>query len=1154
MGRYKMKILNLYFKNIKSLVGEQRLDFARPPLANASVFAITGPNGSGKSTLLDVISLALFGETYRFDKPAEHVMSKQTAECFAQVDFSLSGQVYRALWSARRQDDRVDGELLPAEMKLFQVSGENLELLADDLQQVRRKMIELTSLDLHKFNQTMVLAQGEFAAFLNALDTERMDILEKIIGEDIYQKKRDEIQQKHQQIEQQVKLLQQDLSAIPVLAEAEIEASEHDLDDFKEQQQQYQTQQNAIERRLEQARSLAQLETELKTLEQNKQLLEAACEAQQHALKEAEALQFAGAFKDELAAYQQQQQQVEQSQLQLKRFQDEIDALQKQLPNAEKLAIKQVDDKEIARQQQVIEEIRRQVSTLRRELPQETSLLQSVTTQLAEKKSALEFTQKWLQEHQQDQSLLDNFPEIGKLKSVRGDIAKLEENQKKHAKWTKSTTSALKKQQTLVKDKKRTIKQLQQKLQETEQTIKDITHGKSFEELEALKLEQQERVDDFIELYDLAKVNAKLNKKGIFAFFAERKQEKLDIDEQALEEEVHLLELEIVKEENILGMLEKAVEYEALLKRMEKYRDKLEEGKPCPLCGSIHHPYAERPPRIEDSKKALADQKLKIKALKTRQVGLKLQLKEAQKLQGEQAHKDERLEVVVSQWKALANRLNIGSRVNIDNPASVKAELKKEKEQLAEINKLIRRCAKLHNQVEQIKSNLELNEKTLERARQEYEKLNAEWNNRPRELVEMEKMLEQRKAEEKALLRQVAEQLGQVAEKLPESGEEEACFERLNQRRMEYQTRQARARVLSDDIAGLEEKRLFCQEDVDALNKKLTQCTQQLNEEESVGLQLAIVEKQKLLADKERQLQQQQQLFQQMQQQLTGQIKQTALQNIDELSSAIQKVEQLPALKQQLQQQQQELAQLEQRQSALAEQLEQQKDQLSDASSVEGLAQELKQIQEKADIVRQEISTVENKLNKHQAAQEKRILIEEKLQQHQLQLKQSEQELALAQDDKGMAFRRQVQQMLIDKMLSKSNRILEKISGRYYLRHMPTEQGFAMLIEDARQNNSRRLPKTLSGGESFVVSLALALSLAESADQGHAIDSLFIDEGFGNLDKDSLYLVMSTLENLKTQGKTVGVISHVEAVKKRVKTRIEMQKNKDGRSSFKVVG
>ncbi|WFP50731.1 SbcC/MukB-like Walker B domain-containing protein [Methylomonas sp. EFPC3] len=137
--------------------------------------------------------------------------------------------------------------------------------------------------------------------------------------------------------------------------------------------------------------------------------------------------------------------------------------------------------------------------------------------------------------------------------------------------------------------------------------------------------------------------------------------------------------------------------------------------------------------------------------------------------------------------------------------------------------------------------------------------------------------------------------------------------------------------------------------------------------------------------------------------------------------------------------------------------------------------------------------------------------------------------------------------------MSKANQILEKLSGRYYVRSAVNDHGLALEIEDTKQRNLRRLPKTLSGGESFVVSLALALALAEIANNGRAIDSLFLDEGFGNLDAEALYLAMSALEGLTTQGKTVGVISHVDAVKKRIKTQIELVKKANGLSELKMV-
>ncbi|MCK5355585.1 MAG: hypothetical protein KAJ63_10740, partial [Methyloprofundus sp.] len=88
----------------------------------------------------------------------------------------------------------------------------------------------------------------------------------------------------------------------------------------------------------------------------------------------------------------------------------------------------------------------------------------------------------------------------------------------------------------------------------------------------------------------------------------------------------------------------------------------------------------------------------------------------------------------------------------------------------------------------------------------------------------------------------------------------------------------------------------------------------------------------------------------------------------------------------------------------------------------------------------------------------------------------------------------------------------------------------------------------LSGGETFVVSLAMALGLSEIANSGRAIDSLFIDEGFGNLDAETLYTVVSTLERLTAKGKTVGIISHVEGIKSHIKVQIELLKQADGMS------
>jgi exonuclease SbcC len=102
--------------------------------------------------------------------------------------------------------------------------------------------------------------------------------------------------------------------------------------------------------------------------------------------------------------------------------------------------------------------------------------------------------------------------------------------------------------------------------------------------------------------------------------------------------------------------------------------------------------------------------------------------------------------------------------------------------------------------------------------------------------------------------------------------------------------------------------------------------------------------------------------------------------------------------------------------------------------------------------------------------------------------------------------------------------------------------------------NAQRSVKTLSGGETFLLSLALSLSLSDIASRNNVIECLYIDEGFGTLDQETLEMAINTLENLQYQTrKSIGIISHVQSLKERIGTRIEISKNERGFSSFSVV-
>ena len=122
-----------------------------------------------------------------------------------------------------------------------------------------------------------------------------------------------------------------------------------------------------------------------------------------------------------------------------------------------------------------------------------------------------------------------------------------------------------------------------------------------------------------------------------------------------------------------------------------------------------------------------------------------------------------------------------------------------------------------------------------------------------------------------------------------------------------------------------------------------------------------------------------------------------------------------------------------------------------------------------------------------------------------------------------------------------ANQQLNKLHGRYQLQCQQSEN-LALEVLDTWQADSVRDTKTLSGGESFLVSLALALALSDLVSAKTSIDSLFLDEGFGTLDNDTLEIALSALDSLNASGKMIGVISHVDALKKRIDVQIEVKK------------
>ncbi|MCV2894510.1 AAA family ATPase [Lentibacter sp. XHP0401] len=151
----------------------------------------------------------------------------------------------------------------------------------------------------------------------------------------------------------------------------------------------------------------------------------------------------------------------------------------------------------------------------------------------------------------------------------------------------------------------------------------------------------------------------------------------------------------------------------------------------------------------------------------------------------------------------------------------------------------------------------------------------------------------------------------------------------------------------------------------------------------------------------------------------------------------------------------------------------------------------------------------------------------------------------------GDRFARVAQSITLDVLVDRANHHLADLNPRYLLRRA---DDLALQVEDRDMAGEARATRSLSGGERFLVSLALALALSRMGSQGGLAATLFIDEGFGSLDATSLDLAIDALETLQSQGRQVGVISHVEAMKDRIPTRIAVRKQGGGKSAVSISG
>ncbi|MGP5311229.1 AAA family ATPase [Psychrobacter faecalis] len=341
-----MRLIELRLKNLNSLKGEWHIDFADSAFINEGIFAITGQTGAGKTTILDAICLALYGETPRINnisKSSNEVMTRQTAECFAEVVIDLNGTQYRCRWGQRRAYGKADGNLQDATHEIALVTPKtdddsNVvskedelkgdEILESKLSRTKEKIVELTRMDFQQFTRSILLAQGSFSAFLKAKADERADILEKITGTDIYATISTHVFEKKRAEEEILNKLQFGLEGLTLLDADEEALIKEKLTSHQTAKTQQQQQYQRLQTQINWLDTVAELE---KNVDNHQNEVTAAKQAQTDFAPDAKRLNAANKALEIDSQYSQ----LTHDRNDVKRLQNEQQALNHQLPQQE---------------------------------------------------------------------------------------------------------------------------------------------------------------------------------------------------------------------------------------------------------------------------------------------------------------------------------------------------------------------------------------------------------------------------------------------------------------------------------------------------------------------------------------------------------------------------------------------------------------------------------------------------------------------------------------------------------------------------------------------------------------------------------------------------------------------------------------------------
>lgn len=1206
-----MQILKLSFENINSLKGAWTIDFQAPDF-RSGIFAIVGPTGSGKTTILDAICLALYGHTPRIGsitQNANEVMNRDCDSCRSSLEFqTLSGR-YRATWSQKKQKNFDKTGKYGQVVSTMEKFEDGCWIPITDGSKVTSKKQEvqkIIGLSFDQFKRSVMLSQGDFAAFLKSKPNEKAQTLEQITGTQIYSLLSTKV---YDLAEEQKKLFedkQREVELSPVLDDAVVLTKQEQLKGITEEAKVLETQISKIEKESRWISETAELRNQFLRV---KAELERLKENRNEFFRKENVVRLAEHAQNILPIF---NTLIDKQSLREDSIKEKS-AAENELVNATK-SLKEKDFNFKAAEEALNNE--------NLQKPKKLALFSQIESLDAEISPLIKSSRL----AQEEKIKLENETADCKdhLNKAKEDIRKLEEDREKRDLERKEDIKGafLYQRKDELRDCKITAETLSAALADAE--------GKADKASETVKSQEKEaealriRKEKIASVIEADKVLLKEAEKRLSEILDGKTLDELTQEQLSFSEQIPLLEAvksalkavcdqkeEIVRQEDVMqrdsaeldnwsskkegyekeiqSLTSRQEELEALVQidELTKVRAELKEGEPCPVCGSLEHPFAANlPPEVATAKERLAvvkeestdlqkNQKeadRKIDVLKDRILVSEKRLKELRKnldlAEEELTLKcgragltregvtEEAAAVLITKKESLL--IDIKKRIAKARDAESKAAAAKEKKAgtTEELHRAEMVFSNAQTKFESAKSLLAQAQTGREKARTELEQF---WRKTAKEYgsvitdgelfahnpelfkrwiakaAKYEELLESCREIENSLAIKKGTLPGLVesVERLEKSSREKS--DQAAELQTELKTKQLqRDKLFGTKLVEIERKAY------ERLLSQLAEAKDQAYENLSKARSVQAAAEQRLKTAEQRSAEAEKNLLS-AKTEWTDALKKEKFESEEDWRRARLDSEAINALHKEITDYKAQSRSAADRFSEADKKLAEKESQKLTDKSLEVLEAEKREASAEKEKLLEQKGELQKELKTDEEARIKRAGIEDELKKLKHQVAVWDRLNTLVGSSSGDKYRRYVQSLVLLTLLKNANVELTKLHSRYRLAKGGGDMEIKVIDSDLA--DQERPTDNLSGGETFIVSLALALGLAQMASNNVRIDSLFLDEGFGTLDDDSLEKALNALSSLNAQGKTVGLISHVDQIKERIPSKIVVKRS-----------